>query len=1220
MKKYMEKLAGFIVDQRKWVLCIFVALTVVSVILSHYVKMNYDMTTYLPEDSSAKQGVAVMKDEFKETTALSIMLQDLSEEQKQQVLDQLKAIDGVDSVTYEADSEDYNKDGYSLFTVNIADKSYSARAAKVLEDVKNNFDGQQVYIAGEVVDSQDDSMDRIMIIAVILLVIILFIMSESFLEPVLMMVAIGMAVLIAMGTNVIFPSVSNMTHSIAAILQLALSMDYSIMLMDRYHQEKAKQVGKVQAMKNAISKGFASIASSSVTTIVGLLCLVFMSFTIGRDMGLVLAKSVLISLICILFVLSSLLVIFDKYVEKSNKKVPAFRMIALSKFSYRFRYFILPAFLIVFVGSYTLKDQLGITYAFKSANKDQIKIESVFPTYNSVVLLYNNEDEDKTNQLVDNLKSQYGDDIENISSYGQTLGKEMHYSDLASTFGMDESVMKMLYYNYFNEDGTGAIKIADFINFLCDDVAQNETFSSEIDADMLSQLDMMKSFANSDAIRELRSPAQIADLLGMNESDISSLYMLYYVKNGGVEKGTMTLSDFVTFVQTEVVSNPTYATMLDASVQEQLSTLSAFTDENTLTTAMTSDAMAQLTGMDQSMVSQLYFSYYMSHGMIQPESMTIGDFVTFLQSDVMTNPSYASMFDDSAKNQLSQLAIFTDKDTITVQRSAQELAGMLGMDSTFVQQLFGMHSQMTGSQTNSMSLTEFADFVVGTVATIPDYAPYFDEATMTQLGTARQLMQLTLSDQALDATQMAQIVGMDTATIDNLYVYHMMLYGDRSGYVLTPQQFVNYLINDIATDATYSDMIDAASLAQLSQLQTIINSTLNHTTYSPSELAAFTGMDEQTMNMLYLYRKNVMGDTADWKMSLYDFVAFLIDDVSKDAQYGSMLDDSTLSQLQTMQTIMDGVLTQKSYTASQMMSLVSDLSDQISDDTMKLLYLLYFSEQDSSNQTISMYDFAHYMVNDVVKDELFASFFDEDTVNGLNSSIDTMDNGKSQLVGPHYARLIINTKYGEDSPEVYTFLEDLKQQCRDQFDSDFYIVGSSMINYETRQSFEGELNFINLLTIVAIFLVIVVTFKSLSIPVILVAMIQGAIYLVMGINFMQGIGIYYLALVIVQSILMGAAIDYSILYTTYYTTLRREYDVPTTIQKAYQGSMSTILTSSSILIGITFIVGMISTNQSTSEICLTLSKGALIALLQVVFLLPGVLAALDRFVVGKRGK
>ena len=168
------------------------------------------------------------------------------------------------------------------------------------------------------------------------------------------------------------------------------------------------------------------------------------------------------------------------------------------------------------------------------------------------------------------------------------------------------------------------------------------------------------------------------------------------------------------------------------------------------------------------------------------------------------------------------------------------------------------------------------------------------------------------------------------------------------------------------------------------------------------------------------------------------------------------------------------------------------------------------------------------------------------------------------------------------------------------------------------RTFRSELNQITIITALAIFIVVVVTFRSVLIPILLVALIQTAVYATMVVISLSGSGIYYLALLMVQSILMGATIDYAILFTNYYREKRLEMSIPDALQEAFRGSLGTILTSGSIIILCTFILGYAFPNPTIGQICHTIAKGAAAALILVVFVLPGSLAALDKWLIGKK--
>lgn len=262
------------------------------------------------------------------------------------------------------------------------------------------------------------------------MLVILLIMSGSWFEPVLFLTTIAVAIVINMGTNIVLDSIADITSSIAAILQLVLSMDYSIILMNRYRQERKLTEDKKSVMKNALSNSFGSISSSSMTTVVGLLMLIFMSFTIGFDLGIVIAKGVFVSMICVFTVLPSLIILCDKILLKTEKKQHSKKESSktaadvMSEFSQKARYAVLGVFIALFVGMSIFQSYTPINYT--QDNPDEIA--DVFPLTNTIVMLYNNEDETAVERIAEEVKT--NEYVKNISSYGETLGKSYKASEL----------------------------------------------------------------------------------------------------------------------------------------------------------------------------------------------------------------------------------------------------------------------------------------------------------------------------------------------------------------------------------------------------------------------------------------------------------------------------------------------------------------------------------------------------------------------------------------------------------------------------------------------------------------------------------------------------------------------------------------------------------------------------------------------------------------------
>lgn len=319
----MKKLANILVKYR----LIFFAVSVIAAIgcamLIPKVTINQDQSKYLDKDSAMSKGLEIINNEFPAADlkdSFQIMFENLTASEKIAIHEQLLEFDGVTGVDYDPDSNDYNTKKYTMYNVHTEYIYESDKVSAIISEVKEAYDQYTVhaYYSGAVMDV----LDRLIPMAVTIGLLVLLVMCKSYFEPILLLVSIGIAILINMGSNVIFESVSDMTFAIAAVFQLVLSIDYSIMLLHRYEQEYSLlgRKNKQKAMRNAIVNAVGSISSSSITTIVGLLVLLLMSFTIGRDIGLVISKGVFFSLICVFTVMPTLIIWFGDLVYKFDKK------------------------------------------------------------------------------------------------------------------------------------------------------------------------------------------------------------------------------------------------------------------------------------------------------------------------------------------------------------------------------------------------------------------------------------------------------------------------------------------------------------------------------------------------------------------------------------------------------------------------------------------------------------------------------------------------------------------------------------------------------------------------------------------------------------------------------------------------------------------------------------------------------------------------------------
>ncbi len=1212
----LKRVSVFIVNKRRWIAVLMIALVVVSGFLMQKVEKNEDMTKYLPDDSSMKAGADIMANEFPEmetTNTIRVMFDDLTAEQKVEIQRKLDAIPYTDSVTHE-DSAEYNKDNHTLYVIGTTYDFGSKEELSVEKALDEDFGKySMVWHADDTGTMEIPAW--IMIVAVSLLMVILFVMCGSWIEPLLFLAVISAAIVINMGTNIFMGSVSDITFSIAAILQLVLSMDYSIILINRYRQERELAADKETAMKNALTNAFSSIASSSLTTVVGLLMLVFMSFKIGMDLGIVLAKGVFISMVCVLTMLPGVILAFDKLIVKTAKKSPHIPMGWAAAFSYKLRYVIGVFFLIFFIGACFLQTRTGIAYTL--ARDDPVA--SVFPADNTLVMVYENKDEDKVAELAAELEE--NDNIKSVNGYSTTLAKPCTAEELAaeisemdSGMGLDVSVIKMLYYDYFN--GTvQPMTASGFLRFLSDTVLKNETFAGYIDEDMRDRMDMLDRFSEKTALTAPMTADELADFFDMEKDDIQELVLFYTIKNGGVPAGSMTLPAFTDFVLNEVASDETYGSMFDEKTLSQMHQLAGFTNAEKMNAPVSYTDIASLTGMDADTVKLLFIYYYALSDSYTPGTMTLPEFVTFLQSDVMNDDTFASFIDDNAKAQISQIAMFTDKTALEARHTPAELAELLGMDENIVNTIFASANAQDadGSQISetTMSLSEMVHLILAD----PAIQGFLDEETVARLTMIQGLIEATQSGMAFSYSELSTMLGMDSNMLKMVFTYHDSKV-QMDSWRISMKALVDFLLNH---REQFGSMISGAQFEQLQMTQELINASANGTLYSAKGLADLLGISEDQVQQLYLLYISRHGDTSGWTLSVKEFVDFVCSDILSDPDFSDQFDDNTAELLYSTQSLVDAVLSGKTYTAGEMSELLAGLSGDLDTNMVELLYLYASSENaDLAERTMSVETLFRYLTDEVLDDARFSKLIDDKMRSDLLDAKAELDDGKAQLVSDRYSRLIITTSYLEESPETTAFLDALNARCEELLTGEYHFVGNSAMVYEMQKIFDKELTFITLLTAFAIFLIVALTFRSLFIPLLLVLVVQAGVYATVSVVGFNGGSMYYLALLIVECILMGATIDYGILFTNYYRENRVSLPVKDALKAAYAGSVHTILTSGLILILVTAIVGNFFKEPTVSAIVGTISIGALFATILILFVLPGLLALCDKFVCRKK--
>ena len=353
------------------------------------------------------------------------------------------------------------------------------------------------------------------------------------------------------------------------------------------------------------------------------------------------------------------------------------------------------------------------------------------------------------------------------------------------------------------------------------------------------------------------------------------------------------------------------------------------------------------------------------------------------------------------------------------------------------------------------------------------------------------------------------------------------------------------------------------------------------------------------------------------KMSIVDLCA-VISELSYLAP--ELLDEEQTQMISMLESICLLVERDVQMTPAQMVGVLpmGEDGELVNEDMMSLLYLVYSaSEGDVSDRKVKVTDLFSFVKNDVINDVRFASFLDEDMLNMVTEGESMIEEGLAQLVGPEHSRMMITINYVFESPEMTVFYNDLYSTLDDLFDNDYYIVGNSAMSHEVSSTFNDEYLFISILTALAVFLVVAITFRKFSVPLLLICIIECAVFTMMGAMAVSGTDIYFIAVIIVQCILMGSLIDYGILFSSYYREVREELPVDKALPEVLKRSISAIATSSVILVIVTLVCGAFMTG-AVGTILTALGIGSFAALLLVIFVLPSLLAIFDDVIIKKK--
>lgn len=399
----------------KWVfLVLFVALSIFGAVMIPHTKINYDLTGYLPAHCDSSTALELLKKEFDDKGMAYVMVKDVTPEKAGEIKTRLEKVEGVATVTY-VESMNY-KNNSALYTVTLKDYDSTAGAFDAVKDIIDALSDEKAYLSGQSAFSYYTKLETeqsIMKLGIAIVVIILLVMlftSKTYFELIVLILVFGAAMAINMGTNFLFVNgISYIANLVALVLQLALSLDYSIILLHRYMEERDNGEDAKTATVTALTKGLPEILSSSLTTVAGLAALMLMTLSIGAEIGLSLAKGIVVSMATVIFFMPALLVIFDKPIQKTRHKSFVPNVTKPARAIVKARKVIVPAFLLIAILAGVAQGFNKYSFNYNSGSlivaPKKVIEETGFGTLNSLVVVVPKGDAEKERQLVKYVES-----------------------------------------------------------------------------------------------------------------------------------------------------------------------------------------------------------------------------------------------------------------------------------------------------------------------------------------------------------------------------------------------------------------------------------------------------------------------------------------------------------------------------------------------------------------------------------------------------------------------------------------------------------------------------------------------------------------------------------------------------------------------------------------------------------------------------------------------
>lgn len=533
----IEKAAAFIVDRRKGFYLIYILLIIFSLFSTNWVSVNNNVTDYLAEETETRRGLTLMDEEFITYATADVMIDNVAFPDAEKICSELEKISGVKEIAFD-DTREHYFEGAALLTVTFDGEAADDVTVDAFSQLEEKLRAYDCYISASIGDADSETMAKemnlVMVIACVIILAVLLISSHTYMEIPVLVLTFGVAAVLNKGTNFMLGTISFISNSIAVVLQLALAIDYAIILCHRYTEERQSMDAR-EAVITALCKAIPEISGSCLTTLSGLMAMGFMQFKIGFDMSIVLIKAIIISILCVFTLMPGLLMSFSGLIDKTHHKnfVPSIGKWSDGVVKARF---VTPwIFLVLIVGGFFLSN--NCPYAYSDSELETVRkndsqlakkmIDESFERTNVLAVIVPSGDYDREQKLKEKLEElSEVDSVTALASVEATDGYEVGDSltprEFAELTDMDVELVRLLYSAYAAKgesygrivggiDGY-RVPLIDMFDFVFDLVSDGYvTLSEDMEEEIEELSDML-----SDGKKQLESKAYSRLVMNLN--------------------------------------------------------------------------------------------------------------------------------------------------------------------------------------------------------------------------------------------------------------------------------------------------------------------------------------------------------------------------------------------------------------------------------------------------------------------------------------------------------------------------------------------------------------------------------------------------------------------------------------------------------------------------------------------------------------------------------